>query len=110
MRSYPGAIPGTSPGSPAAAVLLDEDVILRYNAGARTIEIVIPATGTVRTVAGFITAFNMQYLNQFGAATAVGNDVRSVQVAISGGSRRAHPQTRQTYGITEACTVQLVSK
>jgi Tfp pilus assembly protein PilW len=88
---------------------LDEDVTLRYNAAQRTIEIV-PAGGPARTVAGSITAFAMLYLDQFGALTTDGNAVQRIRVTISGGSRMVNPQTRQPFGITEVCDVQLISR
>jgi len=88
---------------------LDEDVVLRFNAAQRVIEAVLP-DGTVKTVAGHITALSMQYLNQFGADAGAGGDVRRIRITISGGSQMANPQTHQTFGITEVCDVQLISR
>jgi len=88
---------------------VDEDVTLRYNAGARTIECVL-GDGTVRTIANRITAFNMQYFDASGGVVAAGADVRRVRVTISGSSNLAHLQTQQTFGITEVGDVQLVTR
>jgi len=88
---------------------LDEDVTLRHNAVARTIELVLP-DGTVRTVASFINQFSMQYLDQFGGATAVGSDVQRVQVTISGRAATADLRTGQTFGVTNTSDVYLVSR
>ncbi len=102
--------PGSNRGDPDGDINdLDEDVTLRYNANARTIEIV-PTGQNPRTVASYIANFSMQYLDAAGAATTVGADVASIQVTISASSQIPNPKTRQTYGITEACNLQLISR
>lgn len=88
---------------------IDEDVTVGYNSTDRTIEMVLP-DGSVRGIAGGITAFTMQYFDSTGGATAVGADVRRVRVTISGGSRLAHPQTKKTYAITEVSDVQVSTR
>jgi type II secretory pathway pseudopilin PulG len=88
---------------------LDENVTLRYNPNTRTIEVVL-ADGTVRSAAGFITNFTMQYLDETGAATTIGNDVRRIQVTLSGASQLVHLKTRQAFATTETFNVQLISR
>jgi Tfp pilus assembly protein PilW len=77
----------------------DEDITIRYNSNARTIELV-DAGGTVRILAESISGFSMQYLDANGNTTSVGANVRSIGVTITGASSVANARTGKTYGQT----------
>lgn len=78
---------------------VDENVTFRYNAGDRTIEMVL-GDGTVNRIASYISAFSMEYFDTTGSVTTVGANVRRIRVAISGASTLRDPKTGQMYGIT----------
>ncbi len=86
-----------------------EDVTIRYNSSARSIE-VVPSGGSAQTIANYISAFSMQYFDASGTATASGASVRRIRVTISGASTLPNPQTRQTYGITLVSDVQIANR
>jgi hypothetical protein len=91
---------GGSQGDPDGDILdADEDVTIRYNSTAKSIELVLP-DGTSNTLANYISSFSLQYLDAGGTVTAVDNDVRLIRVTISGASTVANPRTHKTYGIT----------
>ncbi len=79
----------------------DEDVIIRYNSTAKSIELVLP-DASVQTIANYISAFSIQYLDASGAATTTAADIRMIRVAISGQSTLSDPRTRKTFGISLA--------
>jgi hypothetical protein len=83
-----------------------EDVTIRYNANDRSIEMVTLG-GTVQTIANYVDAFTMQYLDSMGVATTLGSDVRKIRITITCASQYGHPQTNKTYGMTVSSDVQL---
>jgi Tfp pilus assembly protein PilW len=83
-----------------------EDVTIRYNAAARSIE-VVPNGGSAQAIANNISAFTMECYDANGAITALGADVRKIKVSISGASTMPNPQTGQTYGIILASDIQI---
>jgi Tfp pilus assembly protein PilW len=91
---------GGSQGDPDGDILdSDENITIRYNSNARTIELV-DGSGTSRNLARNISAFSMTYLDATGASTSNGANVRSVRIAISGASNVANPRTQKTFGQT----------
>lgn len=91
---------GNDQGDPDGDILdADEDVTIRYNSGAKSLELV-DRNGTVRTLARTIAGFSMEYLNANGAATTVATDVRSIRVTLTGLSSAANPRTGKTFGQT----------
>ncbi len=76
-----------------------EDVTIRYNAAARSVELV-PAGGSAQAIAGYISAFSMQYYDAAGAVTAAGDRVRRIKVRVSGASTVPNPKTGKIFGIT----------
>lgn len=86
-----------------------EDVTIRYNATARTIEL-IPAGGTATAIASNISAFDLQYLDPTGTATTVGNDVRRVTISLTGRASVPDPQTGQFFSLQLSGDVQLATR
>ncbi len=89
-----------------------EDVTIRYNATARTIELV-PAGGSAQTLAANISAFSMHYFDVAGGAvTATGPapTVRRINVAVTGASTLPDPQTRQVFSVQMTSDVQLATR
>ncbi len=86
-----------------------EDVTIRYDAAARTVELV-PASGRPQTIASYISAFSMQFYDAAGAITSSGANVRRVKVTVSGTSTAANPKTRKTFGITLTSDVQIATR
>ncbi len=91
---------GGNQGDPDGDILdEDEEVTIRFNSGAGSIELV-DRNGTVRTLARGISGFSMEYLGADGAATTVETDVRSIRVTVTGISSAANPRTGKTFGQT----------
>jgi hypothetical protein len=91
---------GGNQGDPDGDILdADENVTIRYNSTARTIELVL-GDGTVQTLADHISNFSLQYFDINGNITTVGNNVRKIRVIISGSSTTANPLTHKTFGLT----------
>jgi Tfp pilus assembly protein PilW len=86
-----------------------EDVTIRYNATARSLELV-PNGGSAQTIANDISAFALQYYDANSIATTVGSNVRKINVSISGASTIANPQTRQTFGVTLTSDIQIATR
>ncbi len=86
-----------------------EDVTIRYNATAHTIELV-PNGGTATAIASNISAFDMQYLNLSGAATTVDNAVTSVRITLTGVSTVPDPQTGQLFSQQLTSDVQIANR
>jgi len=85
---------------------IGEDVTIRHNTSDRSIEVVAP-NGAVQTIANYVDAFAMQYLDSMGIATTLGSDVRKIRITITCASAHGHPQTHKTYGMTMSSDVQL---
>jgi Tfp pilus assembly protein PilW len=78
----------------------NENVIIQYNATARTIELVSPPGTTAQPLAQYISGFALEYLDKNGSATTVGANVRTIRITINGTSAVANPRTRKTFGLT----------
>lgn len=83
-----------------------EDVFLRYNQAARTLEIATPPGGA-QVVASNISAFSLDYLDAEGVATNTGSAVRRVRVNLSGKSSQRDPRTHQFFSLALASDVQI---
>ena len=83
-----------------------EDVTIRYNPAARSIELV-PDGGSAQSIANNISAFALQYYDAKGATTAVGADVRRINISVSGASTIPNPQTGLIFGITLSSDIQI---
>jgi hypothetical protein len=91
---------GSSQGDPDGDILdADENVTIRYNQTARSIELV-DGNGTAQTLANYISAFTLNYFDKDGNVTTVGADVRKIRVTISGSSTVANPRTKKTFGLS----------
>jgi len=86
-----------------------EDVVIRYNSSARTIEMV-PQGGSAQTLAGNISAFSMSYFDQGGGSTVIGSSVRRVTVSITGATTLADPQTGEVFSMQLGSEIQLVAR
>jgi hypothetical protein len=101
---------GGNQGDPDGDILdADENVTIRHNQTARSIELV-DGNGTVQTLANYISAFSLNYFDKDGNVTAVGADVRKIRVTISGSSTMANPRTKKTYSLTLASDFTLPNR
>jgi hypothetical protein len=75
----------------------------------RTLELV-SSGGSAQPFANYITAFSLQYYDAVGAATNVGDEVRSISVDIAAATTLLHPQTRRAFGIRLSSVVQISSR
>lgn len=83
-----------------------EDITIRYNTGAKSIEIV-PAGGAAQTLANYISAFSMDYSDEAGGTTTDGSKVRKIRISLAGATTLAHPQTGKIYSLEMASDVEL---
>jgi hypothetical protein len=86
-----------------------EDVTIRHNPVARTLELVSPG-GSVQPFANYVVAFSLQYFDAAGAATSDGSKVRLVFVDISAATTLLHPQTRRAFGIRLSSAIPISSR
>jgi type II secretory pathway pseudopilin PulG len=86
-----------------------ENVAIRYNNAARTLEIV-PGGGPAQIAAGEISGFSLQYFDASGNPTTAGNDVRKIRVAISGAGSTPNPQTHQIFGVQLVSDIQIATR
>ena len=87
----------------------NEDVSIRYNATAKTLELV-PQGGAAQAIASHITAFSMQFFDASGGSTSVGADVRKVTVSITGATSVPNPQTGQRFSVQLGSDIQLATR
>jgi hypothetical protein len=93
---------GGGQGDPDGDILdANENVTIRYSPNDRSIELV-DGNGTVQTLANYISDFSLEYLDAGGNVTAIGANVRTIRVSISGSSTAANPRTKKTFGFTIA--------
>lgn len=85
-----------------------EDVTILYDAGTRTIELVVG--GTVQPIASNISAFAMQYFDRDGAATNIGDDVRKIRISLTGASPLSDPQTGLAFSMQLNSDVHLATR
>jgi len=86
-----------------------EDVVIRYNATDRAVELV-PNGGGAQAIANYIAAFNMQYFDAAGSATMAGADVRKVKVTLTASTTLRDPQTKQIFGMQQSKDIQIVNR
>ncbi len=86
-----------------------EDLTVRYNAGARTIE-VIPNGGSAMAVANHISAFAIDWFDASGAATVNGAAATRARIRLTATTTVRDPQTGQVFGMQQACDVQIQSR
>ncbi len=89
-----------------------EDVTIRHNATARTIELV-PNGGSAQTLAADISGFSMQYYDAAGGVvtgTGAAPNVRRISVSITGASSLPDPQTRQVFSVQMNSDVQIATR
>jgi Tfp pilus assembly protein PilW len=86
----------------------NEDVTIRYNETARTIELV-PEGGPAQTVASYISGLSFQYFDANGNSTDIGGEVRRISVSISGSSLQPNPQTREQFGVQITSNIVIAS-
>ncbi len=86
-----------------------EDITIRFNAAARSIEFV-PSGGPAQTIAANISALVLEYLDASGAATSSGSAVRSVRIALTGESQFPDPETGRVFRLPVETIVQLAAR
>jgi type II secretory pathway pseudopilin PulG len=84
----------------------NEDVTIRYNEAARTLELV-PEGGPAQTVAGYISDLSFQYFDSNGHATNLGGEVRRISISISGSSLQPDPQTHERFGLQITSNIEI---
>jgi type II secretory pathway pseudopilin PulG len=75
-----------------------EDLTIRYNSATRSLEIVTES-GAVQIVAGYISGISFRYYDSSGGPAATGNEVRRINVTVSGTSLLPDPVTRRSFGV-----------
>ena len=75
-----------------------ENVTIRYNSTTRSLE-AVTGTGSVQIIAGCISGLSFRYYNADGTPVIAGEDVRKVNVTISGASLLPDPGTGRTFGV-----------
>lgn len=83
-----------------------ENVSIRYNPAARTIELA-PDGGGAQIIAGNISEFSLQYFDADGNLTGVGKDVRKIRVVIKAAGLQTDPKTHQRFGMEIGSDIQL---
>ena len=83
-----------------------ENVAIRYNQAAKTIEIV-PNGGPAQIIAGNINGFTLIYYDADGNSTGVGNSVSRIRVIIKAASSMPNPQTNKTFAMEIGSDIQL---
>lgn len=85
-----------------------EDITIRYNSTTRSLEI-ITESGAAQIVAGYISGISFQYYDLSGGPTATGNDVRRINVTVSGTSLLPDPVTRRSFGVRLSSDFQVAT-
>jgi hypothetical protein len=75
-----------------------EDLTIRYNSATRSLE-VVTESGAVQIVAGYISGISFLYYDSNGEPAATGDDVRRINVTVSGTSLLPDPVTRRSFGV-----------
>lgn len=86
-----------------------EDIIIRHNPSARTLELVSGA-GSVQPAANYIVGFSLQFYDAVGTITSSSDEVRSISIEISAATTLLHPQTRKAFGIRLNSIVQIFNR
>jgi hypothetical protein len=86
-----------------------EDVTIRYNSGARTIE-AQPGGGTTQTLVNNISAFSLQYFDAAGETTSAGWKVRKVQINLTGTSPVRDLRTGGFFSIALTGEIQIAAR
>ena len=86
-----------------------ENLTIRYNAGAQTIE-VVPNGGSAMAVANHISAFTIDWFDASGAMTVDGAAATRARIRLTATTTIPDPQTGQVFGMQQACDVQIQSR
>jgi len=86
----------------------NEDVTIRYNEAARTLELV-PDGGPAQIVAGYISGLSFQYFDTDGNVTGIGSEVRRITVTISGSGLQPNPQTHEQFGVQITSNIEIAT-
>jgi hypothetical protein len=85
-----------------------EDITIRYNSTTRSLEMVTES-GAVQIVAGNISGISFQYFDESGGPAATGNDVRKVNVTVTGASVIPDPVTHRSFGVRLSSDFQVAA-
>jgi prepilin-type N-terminal cleavage/methylation domain-containing protein len=85
-----------------------ENVAIRYNQAARTIEIV-PDGGSAQIAAGNITGLTFVYYDADGNMTSAGKNVSRIRVIIRAASPLPNPQTHRIFAMEIGSDIQLAT-
>jgi len=85
-----------------------ENVTIRYNGSTRSLEIV-PMGGSAQIITGYISGVNFRYYDSAGNPAATGDDVRIVNVTVSGASLLPDPRTHRAFGMELSSDFQVIS-
>jgi|WetSurMetagenome_2_1015567.scaffolds.fasta_scaffold93620_2 hypothetical protein len=85
-----------------------ENVTIRYNQAARTIEIV-PDGGSAQIVAGNITGLTLMYYDADGNPTGAGENVSRIRVIIRAAGPMPNPQTNKIFAMEIGSDIQLAT-
>lgn len=85
-----------------------ENIIIRYNQAAQTIELV-PDGGGAQIIAGNISGFSLKYFDADDSPTAIGKDVRKIRVVIKAGGMQPDFKTHKRFGLEIASDIQIAA-
>jgi prepilin-type N-terminal cleavage/methylation domain-containing protein len=83
-----------------------ESVAIRFNGRTRSLEIV-PEGGSAQIVAGSISSLSFQCYDAEGNITAIGSEVRTVGISVSGTSLQPDPRTGKAFGVQLNSEIQI---
>ena len=86
-----------------------EDVTISYDSSTKSITLT-PNGSAAQSVANYISAFNLEYFDTNGNATAVAANVRKVRVTITGSTTVPNPQNKKIFGQTVSADIQISSR
>ncbi len=76
-----------------------ENITIRYNRTSKSLE-VVPQGGPAQIVANHISDLSMECYDAEGNLTTSGNQVRRINIAISGSTLQPDPDTHRPFGVT----------
>jgi hypothetical protein len=85
-----------------------ENVVIRYNQAAKTIEIV-PDGGSAQLIAGNITGFNLTYYDAEGHTIHVGKNVSRIRIDIKAADPLPSPVNNKIFAIEIGSEIQLAN-
>lgn len=86
-----------------------ENVTVRLNSATRSLEIV-PEGASAQIVAAYISDLSFRYYGPGGAVAATGEDVRKINVTITGVSPSRDPVTHKNFGIQLSSDFQVLPR